>query len=173
AFRIAASLDPNDESLRQMCDKVQQLTAMTLAEGYLRQAEYKTNQNTWTDATINYTKVVNKRPDDTSAHERAAFALLHSSGSPRRAVELAQRACELSPSKPEYHLTLAQAYAAAGLEMSAEGEIERAAQLAPDDPRISELVAHVRHLTRSTMDEAATKSARVEAARASPRDGAR
>src|SRR5262249_43057466 len=122
-------------------DKVQQLAAMALADGYWKQGEYEAQQNDWADAAVSFSKVVNGRPDDPAANERAAFAILKSSGNTRRAVELARRAVELEPRKPEFHLTLAQAYAAAGLEKSAEAEIERAAQLAPQHPRVAELLA--------------------------------
>jgi len=79
-------------------------------------------------------------PGSARVHERVAFATLKSSGNSRRAIEFARRAVELSPKEAEYHVTLARAYLAAGLEKSAVGELDRAAELAPKDARIRELI---------------------------------
>ena len=67
-----------------------------------------------------------------------------SSGNARRAVELARRAVELAPATPDFRLTLARAYLAAGLETSARAEAERAIQLAPTDSRVKELAEKLR-----------------------------
>jgi predicted Zn-dependent protease len=63
-------------------------------------------------------------------------------------VEFARRAVELAPEAPEHRLTLARAYAAAGLAKSASGEIARAAELARNDAKMRELVAQVREQAR-------------------------
>jgi hypothetical protein len=55
---------------------------------------------------------------------------------------------ELAPEAPEMRLTLARAYAVAGLEKSASGEISRAAELAKSDAKLRELVAQARDQIR-------------------------
>ena len=47
---------------------------------------------------------------------------------------------------PELRITLARAYAAAGLEKSCHGELDRAAELAQGNPRVLGLVAQARTL---------------------------
>jgi Flp pilus assembly protein TadD len=84
------------------------------------------------------------RPTDARAHERTAFATLKSSGNTRRAVEFARKAVELLPANAEYRITLARAYAAAGLDVSASGELDRARELAPSDPRIKAMTAELK-----------------------------
>lgn len=144
AYRIAASLAPEDAELQRASAEVERLAAVALAEGYLKQAEYEAQNGRWVDAALSYVKVCNGRPDDAGAHERVAYATLQAGESTRRAVEFARRAVELVPASVEYRLTLALSYAAAGLAKSAAGELERAAELAGNDGRLRGLVAQAR-----------------------------
>jgi Flp pilus assembly protein TadD len=57
-------------------------------------------------------------------------------GDLHEAARLATRGCELLPSEVGPRLTLAKVYEAAGLERNARRELERAAQLAPQDDTI-------------------------------------
>ena len=115
-----------------------------LADGYWRQALYEEGQDRWAEAALSYSKVCNGRPNSAKAHERVAVATLKSSANIRRAVDFARRAVELEPKSPQFRLTLASAYMAAGLERSALGEIERALELAPGDQKIKDLAQQVR-----------------------------
>ncbi len=100
----------------------------------MKQAQYEANQDRWGEAALSYSRVCAGRPDDARAHERVAYATLKSSGNTRRAVEFARRAVELAPRTPDFHLTLARAYLAAGLGKSVAGEIDRALEAAPERP---------------------------------------
>ncbi|WP_438000817.1 DnaJ domain-containing protein [Sorangium sp. So ce185] len=144
AYRIAASLAPEDAALQKASADVQRLAAVTLADGYLKQAQYEAQNGRWVEAALSYAKVCNGRPDDASAHERVAYATLQAGENTRRAVEFARRAVELVPSSVEYRLTLALSYAAAGLAKSANGEFDRAAELAGNDARLRGLIAQTR-----------------------------
>ena len=148
AYRIAASLAPDDAALQKTCAETAQLAAAALAEGFLKQAEYEAGQDRWVDAALSYAKVCNGRPEDARAHERAAFATLKASGSARRAVEFARRAVELTPKVAEFRITLARSYLAAGFEKSALAELDRAAELAPNDTRIADMIARARDQPR-------------------------
>ncbi|WP_438028739.1 DnaJ domain-containing protein [Sorangium sp. So ce233] len=144
AYRIAASLAPDDVALQKASADAQRLAAATLADGYLKQAQYEAQNGRWFDAALSYAKVCDGRPDDAGAHERVAHATLQTGENTRRAVEFARRAVELVPSSVEYRLTLALAYSAAALAKSANGEFDRAAELAGNDPRLRGLVAQAR-----------------------------
>ncbi|WP_437613967.1 DnaJ domain-containing protein [Sorangium sp. So ce834] len=144
AYRIAASLAPEDAALQKASADVQRLAAVALADGYLKQAQYEAQNGRWVEAALSYAKVCNGRPDDASAHERVAYATLQAGENTRRAVEFARRAVELVPSSVEYRLTLALSYAAAGLTKSANGEFDRAAELAGSDARLRGLIAQTR-----------------------------
>lgn len=144
AYRVAASLAPDNPEVQATCEEAMRLASEALAEGYLKQARYEEGQGRWTDAALSYSRVCAGMPKDPHAHERVAFATLKAGASPRRAVEFARKAVELDPTSPEIRITLARAYAAAGLERSAAGELDRASQLAPNDTKIKALVAEAR-----------------------------
>ncbi|AUX21654.1 molecular chaperone DnaJ [Sorangium cellulosum] len=144
AYRIAASLAPEDVEIQKASAEVQRLAAAALADGYLKQADYEAQNGRWVEAALSYAKVCSGRPDDAAAHERVAHATLQARENTRRAVEFARRAVELAPTSVEFRITLARAYAAAGLEKSAAGEFDRAAELAGNDGRLRALVAQAR-----------------------------
>lgn len=149
AFRIAASLAPEDAALQRASADVQRLAAVALADGYLKQAHYEAQTGRWVDAALSYAKVCNGRPDDADAHERVAYATLQAGENTRRAVEFARRAVELVPASVEYRLTLALSYAAAGLTKSATGELDRAGELAGNDARLRDLIAQAREQAKA------------------------
>ena len=144
AYRIAASLAPDDRAVQATCAEATRLADAALADGYLKQALYEESQDRWGEAALSYSKVCNGRPRNAAAHERVAFTTLKSSANVRRAVEFARRAVELDPKTPQFRVTLASAYLAAGLEKSALGEIERALDLAPGDQKIKDLAQQIR-----------------------------
>ena len=144
AYRIAASLAPDDRTVQATCAEAVRLADAALADGYLKQAQYEESQDRWGEAALSYSKVCNGRPGNAAAHERVAFTTLKSSANVRRAVEFARRAVELDPKSPQFRVTLASAYLAAGLEKSALGEIERALELTPGDQRIKDLAQQIR-----------------------------
>ncbi len=144
ALRAATALSPHDEGLARRAAEFSQRAAESLAESYMEHGEAAAAQNRWADAALAFSKVCEGRPNDARAFDRACFATLRAGGNPRRAVELGRRAVELAPQSPDFRLTLARAYFAASLPKSAEGEIARAIQLAPNDVRIRELAGRTR-----------------------------
>lgn len=146
AYRIASSLEPDDPQVQATCNEAMKVAAAALADGYRKQAAYEESQERWAEAALSYSKVCAGRPDDAAAHERVAFATLKSSTNVRRAVEFARKAVELAPRMPELRITLARAYAAAGLGKSQQGELDRAMELAQGNPRIQAMVTQARSL---------------------------
>jgi curved DNA-binding protein CbpA len=144
SYRIAASLAPDDAAVQATCNEALRVVAVALADGYWKQALYEEGQERWAEAALSYSKVCTGRPDNAQAHERVAYATLKSSNNARRAVEFARRAIELDPKKPEYRITLARAYAAAGFDTSASNELDRALEIGKGDPRLQAQVAAAR-----------------------------
>lgn len=145
AYRIAASLAPEDEELAALSDEAERLAAAALADGYLKQADYEMKQERWGEAAISFGKVCLGRPDDAKAHERVAICTMKmAGGNTRRAVEFGRRAVELAPTVVEYRVTLARAYIEAGLEKSALAELERAEELGSKDAKLKELIAQTK-----------------------------
>lgn len=144
AYRVAAVLAPDDASLQARCEEVQRQAASELAAGYLKQAAYEENEGRWAEASLSYSRAAEGRPADPFAHERAAHATIKAGGSARRAVEYARKAVELAPGNPEHRITLARSYLAAGLAVSALGELERALSAGPMDAQHKQIVAELR-----------------------------
>ncbi|MDC0745873.1 J domain-containing protein [Polyangium mundeleinium] len=144
AYRLAVALAPEDEGLARKATEAQQQAAAELAEGFLRQAEYEASQGRWSEAAMSFANVCKARGDDPRPHERVAFCTLKSGQNNRRALDFARRAVKLAPGVGEYRLTLARAYMAAGLETTARVEMERAAELSPNDARMREAIAQLR-----------------------------
>lgn len=150
AYRLAAKLAPEDESLARKAQEIQQQAAAELSEGFSKQAEYEASQGRWIEAAASYANVCRSRPEDARAHERVAFVTLKTGQNTRRAIDFARRAVKLAPNVAEYRVTLARAYMAAGLETSARTEMERAAELAPNDARMREAIAQLRIQLKKT-----------------------
>ena len=148
AYRRVATLAPNDTDIQSTCRDGIRLAASMLADGYWEDAVQSEREGRWEEAALAYAKVCAGRPDDARAHERVAHTTLKL-GNMRRAVEFARKAVEIAPGTALFHVTLARAYAAAGLEKSAHGELDRALALAPSDDRIRYLVARVRETWRA------------------------
>ncbi|MDI1445886.1 DnaJ domain-containing protein [Polyangium sp. 6x1] len=144
AYRLAVALAPEDEGLARKATEIQQQAAAELAEGFLRQAEYEASQGRWSEAAVSFANVCKARGDDPRAHEGVAFCTLKTGQNNRRAIDFARRSVKLAPGVGEYRLTLARAYMAAGLETSARVEMERAAELSPNDARMREAIAQLR-----------------------------
>jgi len=144
AYRYAASLAPDDAGVQAACARALRQIAAAQADDNLRIAQREERLGRWAEAALAYAKVCAGRPEDALVHERAAAAAIAAALNPRRAVEYARRAVELEPRRAELRVTLARAYAAAGLDKSAHGEIERALELAPHDPKIRALAVEMR-----------------------------
>jgi tetratricopeptide (TPR) repeat protein len=144
AYRVAAALEPDDAGVQATCNQALQQVAAALADGYWKQGLYEESQGHWGEAALSFAKVCAGKPDNAVAHDRVANATLKSSANYRRAVDFARKAIELAPNRPEYRVTLARAYAAAGLEKSASSELDRALEVAPKDPKVVALVSAAR-----------------------------
>jgi curved DNA-binding protein CbpA len=143
AFRVAQALSPDDRDLATRTAEAQAKADGVLCETYTRQAGYEEKSGQWADAARSWSRVARTRPDDATAHERAANALVKAEGDLHEASRMAQRAAALEPKKPQFRVTLANVYVAAGLGLNARRELETAAQLAPHDGNIQALLKRV------------------------------
>lgn len=143
AFRVAASLAPKDEKLQQRAEDAQTAADTLLADTYAKQAHYEEKNGQWTEAARSWQRVVKGRPKDAHAHERAANAMVKAGGDLHEASRLAQQACAMKPDNHHYRVTLANVYLAAGLALNARRELETAAQRAPHDGTIQEMLKRV------------------------------
>lgn len=142
AYRMAASLAPEDRAVQATCDEAVQHARDALANVHWEQAVLDEREERWEDAALGFARVCAARPNDAPAHERVAVAALRA-GNVRRAVEYARKAIELAPRSAMHRITLARAYVAAGFDTSATSELQRALDLAPGDARIQNLASRV------------------------------
>lgn len=143
AFRVAATLLPDDQAIQKRAAESQQRADEMLADTYSKQAQYEEKVNQWTEAARSWQRVCKGRPNDAHAAERAANALAKAGGDLHEAARLAQHACALRPNDPHYRVTLANVYLAAGLALNARRELETAAQRAPHDDTIQAMLKRV------------------------------
>lgn len=143
AFRVAASLNPDDEQLQKRSTETQAAADTVLADTYAKQALYEEKVNQWAEASRSWQRVCKGRPNDAHAHDRAANALVKAGGDLHEASRLAQQAVALKPDNHHYRVTLANVYLAAGLALNARRELETAAQRAPHDDTIQAMLKRV------------------------------
>jgi curved DNA-binding protein CbpA len=143
AFRVAMSLSPTDPDLESAARDAQSKADDVLGEAYRRQAAYEEKNNQWPEASRSWSRVCRARPNDAMAHEHAARALTKAGGDLHEAARLAGHATELEPAVARHRVVLAEVYLAAGLTLNARREIETAAQLAPHDGTILEIMKRV------------------------------
>jgi curved DNA-binding protein CbpA len=157
AFRIAQALAPEDPDVIHEYETSYREAAAQLADGYLKQAQYEMSSERWGEAAQSLQKVIIGRPDDARAHERYAHCLLASQGNVRKAVEHARRAVEIAPKVVDLRVTLAKAYYSAGLEKSADGEVQRMKELAPNDAKIREQLAMLKDFAKEQAQKLSQK----------------
>jgi curved DNA-binding protein CbpA len=148
ALRIALSMLPEDDRLRELLEDAEAKAAAELAGSYLSRAIYEEKNGNWEEASRSYQRVAAGRPQDHDPLEKAAQCLLRSSADPRQAVTLARQATQLAPKVVSARLTLARAYEAADLVNSAMAELERAKELAPKDTEITDWIARLKSARR-------------------------
>lgn len=143
ALRIAVSLAPEHDGMRARLLELEREATRQLSNRYLEQAAYEERERRWADAARSYERALVGRPD-AAIRERLACCLLNAGGDVRRALEAARAAVLASPGEARFRVTLARAYLAAKMRESALGELERAANLAPTDDSIRDLIRRVR-----------------------------
>jgi curved DNA-binding protein CbpA len=144
ALRLALTIDPDSPEIAALHREASRLAAEALADGYLKQGDYESRNSQWLEAARSYSKAAAGMPNDASVMQKAAQALLKSSGDMHQAADFAKKAVALSPKRLEARLVLIEVYIAAGLPLAAKRELEQARPLAPQDDRITELTKRLK-----------------------------
>jgi curved DNA-binding protein CbpA len=144
AFRLALSLDPENPEIIAAHRDAARIAAVALADGYLRQGDYESRNGQWIEAARSYVKAAAGMPSDASVMQKAAHALVKSSGDMHQAADFAKKAVALSPKRIDPRVVLIEVYIAAGLPLAAKRELEQARQIAPQDDRIAELTRRLK-----------------------------
>ena len=143
ALRLAVSLSPDDQALAARFAAVERDAAASLAERYLEQARYDEQRGHFAEAAQAYERTLKGRPT-AQVYERTAHCLVEARSELKKAAELARKAVELSPQTTSYRITLARAFARAGMSQSALGELERARTQDPRNDTVKEWINRVK-----------------------------
>lgn len=119
-----------------------------LVETHLKKARYEEKQGRFPAAVESYSKALDGRPDDPAICERLANALREEGADLVRATRLAELAVDRAPRRAAYRVTLALVYADAGYGGKALDQLERAAEIAPDDAEIRRMLDALRSRRR-------------------------
>ena len=136
----ALAIDPQHPELLTEYDRVSKLVARNLADNYEKQATYEEKTANWQAAARSWARVSDGRGDDPNAARRTAEALLKAGGDLHLAQKHAQRAVQLDGRSVPNLTILARVYLAAGLKLNALRELQKAAQLAPHDELVNNLL---------------------------------
>ena len=139
-LQAALAIDPHHPALLTEYDRVSKLVARNLADNYEKQATYEEKTANWQAAARSWARVSDGRGDDPSAARRTAEALLKAGGDLHLAQKHAQRAVQLDARSVPNLTILARVYLAAGLKLNALRELQKAAQLAPNDELVNNLL---------------------------------
>jgi curved DNA-binding protein CbpA len=143
ALRIATSLAPENAALAARLSEVAGKAEHELADSYLQQAEYEERDEKWLAAATSYSKALAGRPE-ARVYDRVAHCLLEGQGDLRQVGEMAKKAVMLRPDSARFRVTLARFYVKAGMKQSAEGELSRAATLAPSDDKVADWIRRLK-----------------------------
>jgi curved DNA-binding protein CbpA len=143
ALRIAVSLDPADQSLTERLNEVAGKARHDLSASYLEQAEYEERDEKWLAAAKSYARALTGRPE-ARVYEKVAHCLLSGEGDLREAGEMAKKAVLMRPDSAAFRVTLARFYVKAGMKQSADGELARAATLAPSDDKVTDWIRRLK-----------------------------
>jgi curved DNA-binding protein CbpA len=140
SLRVALDLAPDNADVQRRAAEAQGKADALLGDTYLKQAEYEEKQGQWQEAAASWKRVCHLRPQEATAHERAAHCLMRTGEDMREATTFAKRACELDPKSPHAHVTRANVAVASGDTTAARAALDIAAQLAPQDGTIQAMM---------------------------------
>lgn len=140
SLRVAANLSPGDPDLERRALEVRSKADVILGQTYTKQAAYEENSEQWGDAARSWGRVCRAMPSSVDAHSRGATAIIKARGDLHEAARMAKRACELEPDQAKHRVLLGSVYLSAGLGLNARRELETAAQMAPHDDTVKEMI---------------------------------
>lgn len=139
ALRIAASLAPDDVAIRDALTQASIEADRELADKFVQQAQYEQRDGYYERAARSYERAARGKEsagllaDAARYYHEAAICAAKEGASLKKVAELARRAVAANGKKVEYRLDLARAYEKLGMRSSAQGEVQRALELEPDN----------------------------------------
>jgi curved DNA-binding protein CbpA len=149
-IRLAIAFDPWADAYKECFAEIQAEVNQLRAVELLEEAGGAWDSRSRDQALALYEEALHYRPSDPDIHDRAARVALELEDT-ERALEYAERACELAPEVAGYHLTLGCVRRAEGTFRLAQEAFEKARSLDPKDPRAEQELRRIRRrLVRSS-----------------------
>jgi len=136
-LRIARTLSGGDIGTVERLGELEQKLGATVADTYVERARYEEANGHYEQAARSYGHAARSLPDPDFLRS-AAECYLKAGVELRLAGELARDAVQLAPNRSDLRLSLAKIYEAAGMQQSAQRELERALELTPESDRIKQ-----------------------------------
>jgi curved DNA-binding protein CbpA len=143
ALKIARSLSGGDTGTVERLEQLEKQLGSTMVDAYLERARYEENNGQHEQAARSYTRAARGRPN-ADVFRSAAECYLKAGVELRLASELAREAVQIAPNRVDLRLTLAKIYEAAGMQQSAQRELERALELTPESDRIKQWLKRIK-----------------------------
>jgi tetratricopeptide (TPR) repeat protein len=142
-LKIAQTLSGGDTQTVERLAELEKQLGATVADSYLERARYEESNGHHEQAARSYTRAARARPS-ADLLRSAAECYLKAGTELRLASELAREAVQLAPDRADLLLSLAKIYEAAGMQQSAQRELERALELTPDSDRIKQWLKRIK-----------------------------
>jgi tetratricopeptide (TPR) repeat protein len=142
-LKIAQTLSGGDIRTVERLQELETQLGSTVADSYLERARYEESNGHHEQAARSYTRAARARPSPDLLRS-AAECYLKAGTELRLGSELAREAVQLAPNRADLRLSLAKIYEAAGMQQSAQRELERALELTPDSDRIKQWLKRIK-----------------------------
>jgi Tfp pilus assembly protein PilF len=142
-LKIAQTLSGGDIGTVERLGELEKKLGSTVAESYLERARYEESNGHHEQAARSYTRAARAQPS-AEVFRSAAECYLKAGVELRLAGELAREAVQIAPNRADLRLSLAKIYEAAGMQQSAQRELERALELTPDSDRIKQWLKRIK-----------------------------
>jgi curved DNA-binding protein CbpA len=143
ALKIARTLSGGDIGTVQRLEELEKKLGSSMVDSYLERARYEESNGHYEKAGRSYTLAARGRPN-ADVFRSAAECYLKAGVELRLAGELAREAVQIVPNRADLRLSLAKIYEAAGMQQSAQKELERALELTPDSDRIKQWLKRIK-----------------------------
>lgn len=141
SLRIALSLCPSDEPLKQRMQQLESRIDSNQSEKLLNDAREAMGRGDPATAARLFGRVA--RATRSVDHFRRGAECAFEAKQFQLAAELAKRALELSEKTPQLHVLLGKIYVSAEMRSSARAEFQRALDLAPDDQNVKDWLKRI------------------------------
>jgi curved DNA-binding protein CbpA len=143
ALKIARTLSGGDIGTVERLGELEKQLGSSMVDSYLERARYEENNGQHQKAARSYTQAARGRPS-ADVLRSAAECYLKAGVELRLAGELAREAVQIAPNRADLRLSLAKIYEAAGMQQSAQKELERALELTPDSDRVKQWLKRIK-----------------------------